>query len=167
MADNYLENKMEEHRHSSGRQAVKRVFRRAGVLSPGLHLEYPPMWVAILADTAPAAEPYVATLRGAGISVALCCCNGGREASVLAQKFGARLYPDSCETDSLISDLAKNGNNPTWIIDLCNNCGHKSISLSSNAEPIPAAILARELLFLIHPEHEKLLKSQTLFNIHD
>lgn len=165
MADNYLENKMEEHRRSQARPAAKSAVRRAGVLAPGLHLYYPPMWILLLSRTAAEAAPYAEALRGAGLSVALCCREGGREAAVLAQKYGARLYPDTCDTGRMLADLEKNGNRPSRIIDLGTDCGCAAICPSAAAEATPSAILARELLFLLHPEHEKLLESQTLFDL--
>lgn len=166
MADNYLENKMEEHRRGQTRPSAKSAVRRAGVLSPGLHLTFPPMWAAIIADTAAEAQPYVSTLRNAGISVALCCRNGGKEASVLAQRLGARLYPDSSETENILADLSANGHTPSWAINLrATPCSYRSISPTETSRDIPADILARELLFMLHPEHENLLKAQSLFDI--
>jgi len=166
MADNYLENKMEEHRRGTIRPAVKSASKRAGVLAPGLHLQYPPMWIAILAYTAAEVEPFVTVLRSAGISVALCCREGGREAVTLAQKFGARLYPDRCPIESLLADLAKNGSNPYIIVNLRSDSNIPgAIFVPALSSDIPASVLARELLFLIHPTHENLLKAQTLFEI--
>lgn len=166
MADNYLENKMEEHRRSLHRPAVKSGARRAGVLTPGLHLNFPPLWVTLLADTATEAAPFVSAMREAGISVALCCRNGGKNASVLAQKFGVRHYPDNCGTEQLITDLARNGNTPLWILNLRTGASvPHSISLTPAATDIEPAILAREFLFLIHPEHKTLLEAQSLFAV--
>jgi len=81
MADNYLENKMEEHRRGLSRPATKSPTRRAGVLAPGLHLLFPPMWIVLTADTAEDAAPYLAAMRSAGINVALCCSDGGKATS--------------------------------------------------------------------------------------
>lgn len=166
MADNYLENKMEEYRHGQQRPTVKSAVRRAGVLAPGLHLNFPPLWIVLLAGTATEATPFLSAMREAGLSVALCCRNGGKNASVLAQKFGARLYPDSSSPDQILADLVKNGNDPLWILNLRHDTHcRRSISPTQAAADIPAAVVAREFLFLIHPEHEALLEAQTLFTV--
>lgn len=166
MADNYLENKMEEYRHGLRRPAVKSAARRAGVLAPGLHIQFPPVWIVILADTATEAAPFLSAMREAGLSVALCCRNGGKDASALAQRLGARLYRDTCATNHILADLAKNGNDPLWILKLRpdTHC-RRSIVPAPATAGLPPAVIARELLFLIHPEHEALLDAQTLFTV--
>ena len=166
MADNYLENKMEEYRHGLRKPAVKSAARRAGVLSPGLHIQFPPVWIVLLADTATEAAPFLSVMREAGLSVALCCRNGGKDATALAQRLGARLYPDTCATDHILADLAKNGNDPLWILKLRpdTHC-RRSISPTPAAADISPTVLAREFLFLIHPEHDALLNAQSMFDV--
>ena len=166
MADNYLENKMEEHRRGLSRPATKSPTRRAGVLAPGLHLLFPPLWIVLTADTAEDAAPYLTAMRSAGINVALCCSDGGKATSALAQKMGARLYPASCETEHIISELAANGHTPSWTVCLRTTLSNsRTISPAETSKGIPAQILARELLFMLHPEHESLLEAQNLFDI--
>lgn len=166
MADNYLERKMEEHR--SGKATSHTITPlRSSSLHPGLHLLYPAMKVAVFAHNAPQAQPYVEALRTAGLNVALCCSAGGKEATALAQRTGARLYPDSCAYERLLADFGRIGAAPEYIVDLCDCTPSDSrrIRLSGHADKTAPEVLARELLFLIHPDHKQLLNLQALFTV--
>lgn len=166
MADNYLERKMEEHRSGKATSHTTTPLRSSS-LQPGLHLLYPAMKIAVFAYSAPQAQPYVEALRAAGLNVALCCSAGGKEATALAQKTGARLYPDSCTYERLLADFSRIGAAPEYIIDLCNCAPSDSrrIRLSGHADKTAPEVLARELLFLIHPDHKQLLSLQSLFTV--
>lgn len=168
MADNYLERKMEDYRNGRLATGPRRTeAARAGISDPGLKLKFPKMYVAVLAANAVTSEPFIAALRHAGISVALSCVSGGKAAAIMAQKYGTRLYPEGCEADRMIGDLNKNRIVPDFIIDLRAESGSVpgSIYLSSAARSVPSDILARQLLFLIHPDNVALLGNQTLFYI--
>jgi len=168
MADNYLERKMDDYRNGRMKSAARGgAAARAGTLTPGLHISFPPMKVAVFASDAVQAQPFVAALRGAGITVALCCRDGGRQAVVLSQQFGLRLYPDGCASDRLLADFSRIGGAPTHVVDLCGVVTGRRLVPSPAAAKTDPAVLARELLFIIHPEHEALLTNQTLFELSD
>ena len=168
MADNYLEKRMEEHRAGRDRVAVRSTASRAGCLQPGIHLQYPPMRVVVFAANAAEASPFVETLRGAGLSVALCCTYGGKAAVEMSQRHGARLYPDGSAPEGVVADFCRIGNLPMWVVDLCGavEVGKSRILLSEQAKTEAPGVLARMLLFMIHPEHGSLLANQSIFEVY-
>lgn len=166
MADNYLESRMEAYR--AGKLSARRQssVRRAGTLSPGLHLTYPAMVILLLADDAANAEPYLEVFRHAGLSVCLQCRQGGAEAVGLAQRYGARLYPEDAEVPHMLDDICR-----TYKKEVSHIVCPGSFKTDGAISPAEAAknteprSLARQLLFLLHPYNEILLHNQSLFHV--
>lgn len=150
---------MEEHR--KGTPAARKI--RTGTPVPGLHLRYPDMWIVLIADNATDAEAFLAAFRSAGINVALSLVSGGREGTAIAQKYGARQYPDGSDMSRILADLSSHRSSPAYIIDLRSVPSAGTISLSEKAKSNPKGILARELLFMLHPDHVNLLSAQDMF----
>ena len=107
MADNYLENRMEEYR--SGRLASRsrstqamRAPRRADTLT----LRYDPMTALILADAlTPVVAETVAAFTAVGCRVAFTCADV-KEGNALAQRSGARYYPATFTPGAIADDIA-------------------------------------------------------------
>lgn len=170
MADNYLENRMEEYR--SGRLAARsrstsamRAPRRADALT----LHYSPMPVVILADslTSVVAET-VCAFTAVGCRVAF-TASDAKEGNAVAQRAGARYYPASFSPEAILSDFSTHcGRHPEVIVTFLPS--PLSIALDADTRLINAprhlpqatsssdfSHFARHLLYLAHPDNAFLL----------
>lgn len=146
MADNYLENRMEEYR--AGRLAPKARIVRSSK-SPDkneLRLKYPPLNVAVFGGAFPFVEEIVKGFRSVDCSVAVChadskCC------SLLAQKSGCRYYPfdptNQEEAERVIDDIVGHWGAVDVVIDL------RAVSIESPSDGIED--MAMLLLVHSHP----------------
>lgn len=173
MADNYLENRMEEYR--SGRLAVRsrttsamRSPRRADTLV----LRYGPMPVVILAEELlPVVAETVGAFTSVGCHVAFTAA-GSKEGNAIAQRTGARYYPVMFAPDAILSDFtARRGALPAVIVTFLPGAFTVSASPVESAEASPRIIdatswlaatvapanIARHLLYLAHPDNAWLL----------
>lgn len=102
MADNYLENKMEQHLRSSSGQAVKRV---RSTYRPGPHelvLEFPQLRVLVIDGAEGRGRDIVAAYRSIGALVDFTGIDRHAGAAT-AQATGARFLPVTGDDDSLLS----------------------------------------------------------------
>lgn len=159
MADNYLENRMEEYR--SGRLASKSRTTTA-MRSPKRHdtltLHYPPMTVAVIAaELSPVISETIQAFTGVGCRVAFTAANN-KEGNALAQRSGARFYPSTFTHDAIIADLtARWGAEPDlsviFTVTTCHGT-HRSINaVKWLTAPVAADITARHILYLAHPDN--------------
>ncbi len=133
MADNYLENRMEEYR--ARRLAPKARIVRSSK-SPDkneLRLKYPPLNVAVFGGAFPFVEEVVRCFRSVDCSVAVCHTDSKR-CSVLAQKSGCRYYPfnpaNQDEVEGVIDDIVEHWGAVDVVIDL------RAVSIESPSEGI-------------------------------
>lgn len=170
MADNYLENRMEEYR--SGRLASRsrstqamRAPRRADTLT----LRYDPMTALILADTlTPVVAETVAAFTAVGARVAFTCADV-KEGNALAQRSGARFYPATFTPDAIADDIvARWGGRPDVAVTFDGIAVHEADSTPAPSTRIidaacyatasaPARNVARHLLYLAHPDNSFLI----------
>lgn len=102
MADNYLENKMEQHLRSSSGQAVKRMH---STYRPGPHelvLEFPQLRVLVIDGAKGRGRDIVAAYRSIGALVDFTAIDRHAGAAT-AQATGARFLPVTGDDDSLLS----------------------------------------------------------------
>ena len=170
MADNYLENRMEEYR--SGRLASRsrstqamRAPRRADTLT----LRYDPMTALILADAlTPVVAETVAAFTAVGCRVAFTCADV-KEGNALAQRSGARYYPATFTPGAIADDIAARwGGRPDVTVTFDGLAVHAADSTPAqstrmiDATPYatasaPARNIARQLLYLAHPDNSFLI----------
>lgn len=171
MADNYLENRMEEYR--SGRLAVKSrstAAMRRPHAGDELVLRFPPMRVVVIAGGL--GETEAATVRAfAGVCcrVAFTAVGSPRECAELAQRMGARYYPGTSYTPgAVVSDVAGRWGGIDVIVDFLTDL-HAGVeagiagpliirvhSLGISPAASPSSV-ARYILFLSHPDNAGLL----------
>lgn len=171
MADNYLENRMEEYR--SGRLAA-RSRTTPSMRSPrknnGLVLSYGPMVTVMVADeVTPLLDAAVATFTAVGCRVAF-TAGDAKRGTELAQRTGARYYPSSVAPSSMTADVAARWGE----VEVAVTFGASSTLLPAGARVIdaaklessltndsetapPAARIARHILYLAHPDNTFLL----------
>lgn len=159
MADNYLENRMEEYR--SGRLASKSrttTAMRSPKRPDTLTLHYPPMTVAVIAaELTPVVAETIRAFTGVGCRVAFTVTDS-KEGNTLAQQSGARFYPSTFTHDAIIADLtARWGSEPdlsvTFTGATCSGT-HRSIDATGwLTSPAPAGITARHIIYLAHPDN--------------
>lgn len=90
MADNYLENKMEEHRR--GAAAPVRRYSPTGQLRGTLTLKFPVRRVMVAGNSTPLHAAAVEALSSAGCQTAFCDTDAGR-GTELARRTASRFYP--------------------------------------------------------------------------
>lgn len=180
MADNYLENRMEEYR--SGRLAVRSRTSSAMRMphrSDTLTLHYAPMPVVIIADDInPVVAETVGAFTSVGCRVAF-TAGDAKEGNAMAQHTGARYYPSSFTTERILSDFTAHCNahlevivsflpasltspaidtHVTRLIDASSLFA--TLSCSSQSQPpssVAPSILARHILYLAHPDNAFLI----------
>lgn len=169
MADNYLENRMEEYR--SGRLASRSrtsVSMRAPRKNNQLTLTYPPMSVIVFAlelDDFVAAT--VAALAGVGCKVAF-TAQDAKESNLLAQRTGSRYYPGDKTVDYIIDDVTKRWTAPDVVVSfvpLMDLSGKLPVStriidvpsLGINDDTTAPEAVARHVLYLSHPDNAFLI----------
>lgn len=165
MADNYLENRMEEYR--SGRLATRsrttmsmRSPRRADTLT----LRYTPMPVMIIAGSlTPVVAETVAAFTAVGCRVAFTCTDA-KEGNALAQRTGARYYPASFTPQGIADDIAGRWGAPEVTVtfdgisvpgvDGTPAAAMRIIDATRYATAsAPARNIARHILYLAHPDN--------------
>lgn len=163
MADNYLENRMEEYR--SGRLASRSrttPSMRAPKHDNALVLRYPPMCIAVISDSPTTlAEAVVRAFTSVGCKVAF-SANDIKWGNQLAQRSGARFYPATVSTEDMIADTVSRWDKIDRIITLAQvvtdsyPCPviNATCYASSSIDP---TVLARYILFLSHPDNTPLL----------
>lgn len=170
MADNYLENRMEEYR--SGRLA-RHSRSTASMRSPRkdnqLVISYPSMTVLIISDVIDGfVSETVAAFCRVGCRVAL-LTDDYKVGKEVAQSTGARYYPSSYSIRSAIEDIYSHwGVEPEVVVDFCGVKESQSISLAfhrkidglywRNRVQSPS-LGARHILYLSHPDNAFLLES--------
>lgn len=164
MADNYLESRMEAY-HSGKLASARSASRRpSGSLAPGLHLVFPSSLVLVLADEALDAVPFLQVFRSAGFNVGFSCTNGGLQAVKAAQRFGVRYYPDSSALMAIVQDICRTYKKDVdQVLDLRSSPAAGAIFPTEAAKAVEPQLLARQLLFLLHPDNAPLFAHQTLF----
>lgn len=170
MADNYLENRMEEYR--SGRLASRsrttstmRAPRRADTLT----LHYAPMTVAILADSlTPVVAETVCAFTAVGCRVAF-TASDAKEGNAVAQRAGARYYPASFTPEAILSDFSGHCGRLTEVIvtflasplpfalDADTRLIDASRHLPQDTSNSDFSHFARHILYLAHPDNAFLL----------
>lgn len=159
MADNYLENRMEEYR--SGRLASKSR-TTAAMRSPKrpdtLTLHYPPMTVVVIAaELTPVISETIRAFTGVGCRVAFTVTDS-KEGNTLAQQSGARFYPSTFTHDAIIADLtARWSAEPDLTVTFTDTTccvAHRTINATKwLTSPAPVGITARHILYLAHPDN--------------
>ena len=159
MADNYLERRMDDYR--SGRLAPKtRKAAGSSVPADALVLRYPAARVLLRADRlTPGLEALVRALRGVGMRTAVWC---DADASRLCMREGARCYPPSMTEERVLADLDAHwgGLDHAIVTGECRlSAGHLRVDFPGG---IDEAVVARGVLFLLHPDNAPLLRAQIL-----
>lgn len=175
MADNYLEKRMEEYR--SGRLAsVSRTTpsMRSPRKNNQLSLSYDPMVVVIKGGTA--GDELAETLSAftsVGCRVAFTACDP-KACTSLAQRYGARYYPEGYDFGSMLADVTSRWGDPAVLVAFtgeeneCNSADGCLPGLPSSVRILdasafigraPASVIARHLLYLAHPSNAFLLDS--------
>lgn len=160
MADNYLERKMDDYR--AGRLAQRPASSpRPRTSNDLLTLRYPRLRVLLWSlHVTPRLEALVKALRSVDMRVAV--YTGSAPATSLCNRHGARCYPPSITIDSVVRDIKAH-----WgAIDTC-------IVIDHGVGPLPAAtlradfpqgadpaVIARAILFMLHPDNATLLPLQ-------
>ena len=157
MADNYLENKMEEYRSTnSSKKAMHRPVY--GVRPDTVVLPYPMKKVVIMGADTPQGEIAVRTFRKADCRVAF-CGNDMRHGARLAQNSGGQFYPIH-EEDELKSVLER----------IRANIGEEDVIVVCNAAYVEALqdIICRNIIVVSHDENsvsaDALISAKTHIN---
>lgn len=165
MADNYLENRMEAYRSGRlSRQSHSTPAMRRPPRPDSLTLVYPEFAVAVCAPGfSPLLCEVVAAFRSVGSQVSFCSPQESDEATLYAQRIGARYYPAAGHTrESMLADLDARHTVPACVIDLSDTSAVFSLPGQSGV-PVPfqpsatSQAVARLLLFLAHPSNTNLL----------
>lgn len=159
MADNYLERRMDDYR--SGRLAQKsRKPSATSLPADAMVLRYPALRILLRDDAlTPGLVSLVKALRRVGLRVAVWC---GEDASALCMREGARCYPSRMEAHRVLADLdARWGG-----VDRAVVLGDATLPGASLRARFPEGadsdLLARAILFVLHPDNSPLLEAQIL-----
>lgn len=136
MADNYLENKMEEHRRMmAGRPNVSR--RPA----PGGALKFEPRRIVVAVTDPALREAVVKVMRQAGHHVSFADADS-RRGNLLAQATGARCYPmDASDRDTvekMMTDVERKCGKPDFLITDYATAGVESCRMIIITDSAPA-----------------------------
>lgn len=126
MADNYLERKMEEYRHSvSSRKSMHRPVY--GVRPGTVVLPYPAKNIVVIGSvTDVAVKTLIQTFRRADCRVAF-CDNHVSEGNRLSQMTGSRFYPCSVDVVAEFCRMAERIEHDFSHTDVWVACGHESM----------------------------------------
>lgn len=125
MADNYLENKMDEYRRGAAAKTVKRHLSPSGTRPGTVSLKIEPLRVLVTDVSDDYGAAIVRQLRDAGCRVAF-VCGDDKSGRALSQSTGSRYYPASLG-GSTVADLTA-----AW--------GDLDAVVITGAAPMPAAI---------------------------
>ncbi|MCM1051417.1 MAG: hypothetical protein NC349_05595 [Paenibacillus sp.] len=175
MADNYLEKRMEEYR--SGRLAStsrSTPSMRSPRKNNQLSLSYDPMVVVIIGIT-PGEELAETIMAFTSVGCRVAFTSGNPKASTaLAQRSGARYYPEGYAWDAMLADITSRWGEPAIFIAFTSDADDgTSVAVSCRSLPpstriinasaltgrAPARVIARHLLYLAHPSNAFLLDS--------
>lgn len=159
MADNYLERRMDDYR--SGRLAPKsRKPSATSLPADALVLRYPALRILLRADAlTPELVSLVKAMRRVGLRVAVWC---GEDASALCMREGARCYPSRMDARQVLADLdARWGGTDRAVV-----IGDATLPVPSLRACFPEGadtdVVARAILFALHPDNASLLDVQIL-----
>lgn len=150
MADNYLENKMEQHLRSSSGQAVKRV---RSTYRPGPHelvLEFPQLRVLVIDGAKGRGRDIVAAYRSIGALVDFTAIDRHAGAAT-AQATGARFLPVTGDDDSLLSMVHRSVTDRGGLDIIIGNLPDTVTFQETTRRFDPESLTPLQMLLLSHP----------------